>query len=326
MDKIDIAILREMSQPQAMLPAKMDLPSSYREIAKRIGSSPGTVRNRVSKLYTSGVLTGSSVYINPTILGLKGAAFAVDVSRHVPKDSALERLKKDGSVLFIHNFRGSLVGISFVYRDYPTETVERFLEICEAEGGALSRIEYPSCKISMGDQEWQIIEYLSRGLFRSYSQLASELKMSVRTLLRRLSKLRTTGAILSTPALDYKAIRGGLATDIIVTFVTQESKLELKEKIMQLIGEYAIFIGDGTDYVVYNLILPSVTTANELASSFRNLKGVRMVRTELVEEHIDLTSNLRSYLKMSAKNRSGDSSRHALTAAVPLQKHSEKQA
>lgn len=326
MDKIDIAILREMSQSQTMHPAKMDLPSSYREIAKRIGCSAGTVRNRVSKLYASGVLTGSSVYINPTILGLKGAAYACDVSQRIGKDSVVERLKKDGSILFIHNFRGSLVGISFVYRDGHAETVERFLEACGAQSGSLSRIDYPSCRISIGNQEWQIIESLSSGLFQSYSRLAGELKISVRTLLRRLSKLRTNGAILSAPSLNYKAIRGGLATDIIVAFTTRESKLELKERIMQLVGEYAVFVGDGTDYVVYNLILPSVTTANELVTSFRSMDGVKMVRAELVEEHIDLTSNLRSYLKPAARsNRSEDSPPRALSAIVSLQNFSEKQ-
>jgi hypothetical protein len=36
MDKLDITIIREMSQAQTMLPAKVGLRSSYREMAKKL--------------------------------------------------------------------------------------------------------------------------------------------------------------------------------------------------------------------------------------------------------------------------------------------------
>jgi hypothetical protein len=53
----------------------------------------------------------------------------------------------------------------------------------------------------------------------------------------------------------------------------------------------------GREYVVYNLILPSVAIASELASTISGLEEVAMVRVELVDEHIDLTRNLMGYVK-----------------------------
>jgi hypothetical protein len=58
-----------------------------------------------------------------------------------------------------------------------------------------------------------------------------------------------------------------------------------------------ILAGIGREYVVYNLILPSVAIASELASTISGLEGVAMVRVELVDEHIDLTRNLMGYVK-----------------------------
>jgi hypothetical protein len=68
-------------------------------------------------MYSTGVLSGSSVYLNPSLLGLKGGAYAMDVSPNLSKNKAVDRLKSLDGILFIHNFRGSLVGIQFVYED-----------------------------------------------------------------------------------------------------------------------------------------------------------------------------------------------------------------
>src|SRR5579862_4891774 len=117
MDALDIAILRELSQSNTMLPGRVGLEASYWEMARKIGYSRGTVRNRVKKLYASGVLRGSSVYLNPSLLGLSGASFAFDVSPSRQKSEVIEQLKLIDSIHTVHNFRGSLIGIHLVYEN-----------------------------------------------------------------------------------------------------------------------------------------------------------------------------------------------------------------
>jgi DNA-binding Lrp family transcriptional regulator len=50
MDKLDTAILREMSQANMQLPAKVGLSPSYREMARKLKVSPATIGNRVQTL------------------------------------------------------------------------------------------------------------------------------------------------------------------------------------------------------------------------------------------------------------------------------------
>jgi DNA-binding Lrp family transcriptional regulator len=171
LDKLDITILRELSQAQAMLPARIGLKSSYREMAKKTGASAGTIRNRVEKMYSAGILSGSSVFVNPTIAGMKGGAYALDGSPTIPKTEALARLKTLQKILFIHNFRGGLVGISFVFEDNHAlkELVDQFHAMCVADGGMFSSIEYPPCSLSFTERDWKLVFLLSEEGFRSYS-------------------------------------------------------------------------------------------------------------------------------------------------------------
>jgi len=306
MDKLDIAILREMSQAQAMLPARVGLQSSYRDMSKKIGSSAGTIRNRVAKMYSAGLLSGSSVYVNPAVLGMKGGAYALDVSPEMQKTDTIVQLKTVENILFIHNFRGSQVGILFVYEDENglEDVINRVRSICGAKAGILSHVDYPPCSISLNDREWRLIFLLSEDGFHSYSQISKKLKVSVRTVIRRLQILRSEGVILSAPELNYRAIRGGVATDVIVVFANPGSKEQTERKIMPLLNDYLIFMGVGKEYTVYNLILPSIAIATELSDAISKLEGVAIVRAELVDEHIDVTNNLLGFVRrrMSSRN------------------------
>jgi DNA-binding Lrp family transcriptional regulator len=282
-----------------MLPAKVGLRSSYRDMAKKIGSSAGTIRNRVKKMYSAGILSGSSVFVNPAILGMTGAAYALDVSSDVPKTEVIEQLRKVENILFIHNFRGSMIGMSLVHESENEleDVIDRLHHICGAKTGMLSRVEYPSCLFTLSDRDWKLIFALSEGGFRSYSEISKKLNLSVRTVVRRLSLLRSEGAIMSVPTLNYRAIRGGLAVDIVAVFSSADSKEITEGKIMPFVNDYLIFAGVGKDYVVYNLIVPSVSIATELSTTVSKIGGVSMVRAEFVDEHIDLTRNLLTVLE-----------------------------
>ena len=298
MDKLDIVIIREMSQAQSVLPAKVGLRSSYREMAKKLGVSPGTIRNRVEKMYSSGIVSGSSVYLNPSLLGLKGGAYALDVSPGSSKNHVVDRLRSMDGILFIHNFRGSLIGIQFVYENERAlkQRTDLFRAVADSGKGIFSRVVFPSCTVALSDPEWLLISHLLRQTFGSYSQLGRELKISARTVRRRLSRLLAARAILSVPTLNYRAILGAVPADLLVTFQPSE-RTELEKRILQIVGGHMVYLGAGEDFAVYNLFLPNVTMAADLANSVSRLGGVTSARVELVDEHCDVTSRLWSYFE-----------------------------
>jgi DNA-binding Lrp family transcriptional regulator len=281
-----------------MVPARVGLRSSTREIAKKLRTSPGTVANRTRAMYASGLLLGSSVYFNPVLLGLHGGAYALEVSPTLPKPQVIGELKSIEGLLFIHNFHGNLIGIYFAYKD--GNSLERKLELfrttCLANNGIFSAIPFPPCTISPTASEWKLISRLSEKSYESYSQLATELNTSVRTLKRKISRIQDGGAILSSPRLNYTRIDVGVACDVIVIFSSPEKKPEAEKKITTLLTDCLLFGGPAEDYMVYNLVVPNLHTASELANLVRKIGGVRTTRIELVDEHIDLTEGLQTMI------------------------------
>jgi DNA-binding Lrp family transcriptional regulator len=295
LDKLDVSLIREFSQARETLPAKVGLRSSYRQIARKLRVSPGTVRDRIAKMYAAGVLNGASVYVNPSLLALKGAAYAVEVSPDRPKEDVIRELRSMDDLLFIHNFRGNFLGIFFVYTDESTlqGKLASFDKLAgSGSSGALSHVFFPPCSAHLTVADWKLIARLTeQPPFDSYADLARDLRVSVRTLKRRMSRILDQGALLSSPRLDYRAITGGLPVDLVVHFSEAEARQEAARKILRLVEDYLLFIGPGVEYIVFNLVTPKISLATELAESARQVNGVKFARAELVDEHIDLTGS-----------------------------------
>jgi len=72
MDETDLAIINKLTEDARM---------SFRKIAKEIGISQETVKNRYLVLQENGVIRGSTVVINPKKIGYQSmAVFIIDIS------------------------------------------------------------------------------------------------------------------------------------------------------------------------------------------------------------------------------------------------------
>ena len=299
MDDLDIRILRELTQANGVVPARPSLRTSYRNIARATRASPGTIRNRIQRMVASGVLTGSSVYANPNLLGLGAGAYAFEASSRRRKQEAVERLRAIGEILFVQNFRGSLLGTAFVYENEAarTQTISRMHQATGATRGIFSRVIYPPCDLELSPSEWRMVSRLMRDGFPSYSALARDLHTSVRTVKRRVAKLVDSHAILSVPTMDYRALTGCVPADLIVSFASPSDRPEAEREILRLVSDRMIFAGIWQDFGMYSLILPKVSTASQVADHVTRLPGVAMARIELVEEHIDQARGLLKYVE-----------------------------
>jgi len=297
LDKVDVKILRELMQAHTVLPATPGLGSSYRKIARRLGLSHNTVRSRVGKMYGTGVISGSSVYPNPGLLGLKAGAFAVDVSPALQKAEVVRQLQGIEGVFFIHNFRGSLVGIGFAYEEGagPDRKVAHFKDVAGAEEGIFTQIRHPPCSAALTQPELSLVRRLSTGSFSTYSALAEELGCSVRTLKRRISKLVEEAAIFSLPTLDFRAITGGVPAELMVLPNERVAKSTLDGKLLEVLGDSAFYVGAWDKLEVYFLVLPRVSALTDLLERVRGTEGVLIARGEIVEEYVDRVRALGRY-------------------------------
>lgn len=268
---------------------------SYRAVARKLGVSDGTVRRRVEVMASSGIITGSTIFLNPSILGLTCGTFGTPVSTNVTKRNVIEQLRLIDGTVIIQNHHGDFVGVVFLYDDDRElqRKLNLFRSLTQSEIGFFSEMPFPECDYALGPLDWRIISLLVKGDFQSYNGLATALKISSRTVNRRLSNLIERRAIFTLPIVNYGAIKGNVPADLIVFYSNPEKRREIEKQVIQAADQYLFYAGFLRDYGLYNLILPNALTATELYEEVTKLDGVGMAIVELVDERLYQTDILR---------------------------------
>ncbi|MCI4363256.1 MAG: winged helix-turn-helix transcriptional regulator [Thermoplasmata archaeon] len=292
MDRLDIRILRELYQAHTVWPARPGVIASYREVARRLEANPGTVRNRIARMIKTGFLRGVMFYINPSLLGLHGCSYAVELAPGTAKPEVLRRVVAVEGVVFLENFRGPLLGLGIVYDTEASmrATMAKVDRIAGGAGGICTLVEHPPAPNSLSRPEWTLALRLMSGNVRSFRQLADEMRMPVRTLRRRLEKLGETGALLTFPELDYRAVSGSFGAELVVGLGDPALRAEAESRIMVIAGDWTTFVGAWAKFNVYRMFLPRVGLVNEMAEEIGRIPGVLFARAELVdglEDHLD---------------------------------------
>lgn len=298
MDKLDVAIIRELTQSGMILPSRPGFAPSYRQVSKKLGIPFGTIRNRISGIYKSGVLKGSSIYPNPSLFNLKGRAFTFDVPRSLNKEEVFGKLKLMEDVFSGHNLVGGKAWIVFLYKD--EQDLERKLLLFKESIGGVgidSSLPFPPCPSSLSQSEGQLILELSRNGLASYAQLGRKLKTSQRSLKRRIAKVVRENMILSVPEIDYSAISGSVPADLLIFFDNNGKARAMAEpKALDVVKDYIIFAALFDTVGMCSLVLPRVAQVSEIVASIKQIDGINEAHVDIVHEHILQSKILEKYL------------------------------
>jgi len=299
LDRLDIHILRAMTQGNTLFPGVPGLRMSFRAIAKSLQVSEGTIRMRVGKMSASGVIAGETVFVNPSLLGLTCGVYGFQVSTTVPKKEVLDSLKLVDGIVIIQNHHGSFIGTTFVYesKEELQEKTALINKLAHCEVGFFDVMPFPSCSISLTSLEWKLVSRLVKGKIQSLKILAGDLGLSERTLKRLLSKLVDSDAIFTIPILDLNKIKGSVPADMVCFFTSPESRSHAEPRVLQAIDDYAFFTGICKGEGLYNLILPNAAVATELYEKVVKFEGVSFLLVELVDGRYDQTELLGDYVQ-----------------------------
>jgi Lrp/AsnC family transcriptional regulator, regulator for asnA, asnC and gidA len=129
-DEIDVAILKEVQE---------DSKTSYRDIAKKLGLSVGTVHNRVKKMSEMGVIKSFAAVLDPEKLGFDLTAvilMQVDGGHIVDVERAIAKSK---SVMAVYDTTG----------DYDIITIAKFRSREELNTFIKETLKMPNVKRSV---------------------------------------------------------------------------------------------------------------------------------------------------------------------------------
>jgi len=299
LDRLDVKLVRELSQGRNVGLVWGDINPAYREMANRLGVSKETVRDRVEKMRSSGVLKVFPIQVNPELLGLDLGALLVDVPATASRRDLLGKLTLLEGILLTVSHVGSSIGMIFYYEDEPSlkKKIELISKICGATAADFTTIPHPHCTASLSTMDWKIVSALQKGRSGRASRISAELGISERTLRRRLKRLVDGWAVSTLISTDVAPLRGMVVANLMIHYTSQKLRQEADTRLLNDLDEYTFFPGLWTDYSVYSLFLPSIPEANRVLERAKETPGVKTARIELVEERMETYDALREQVE-----------------------------
>ena len=293
MDKLDIKIIRELYQGQPVSLLRQGPRESFRAMGKKLGVSDGTVRERVGRLTRSGLFKGGPLQVNSDLLGLNMGVLSIDVESSTPKKELVEKLSLIDGVFLVQTHVGSLVGIMFYYEDDNSleRRVRLISKVAAARSAKFTRMPFPKSSVSLSKTDWRIVLTQKRKV-KSYVEISEELRLSSRTVRRRMVRMVNGGAIFTFPSANSDAILEAVMVDLVIEYENPKTRPEVDKKLLELLDPYYIFAGIWESHSVYSMIIPSIPSSRGVLEGVRRVSGAGSARIELVEARYEFYDRL----------------------------------
>jgi len=227
LDELDVKILRALISESAISPSNIQVNSSLRDIAKRLGADHMTVNLRFKKLQEAGCMSVWQLVVNPTFFGYKLLDLMVDVQPESAKMDMIRKLKLVHGVIVLVNFLGKALKIILLYsgEEELSRTVELISRITNTEKLTLYHNALPQSDTTrLTETDLAIIQALAHDARKSSSLVAKELELSTRTVRSRTEKLRKEKTLFTIPNLSLGDIPGLIIAYLSYSYVNSDAK------------------------------------------------------------------------------------------------------
>jgi DNA-binding Lrp family transcriptional regulator len=208
-DALDIALLREMYRGGAVNITGIDPRLNATRMASHLRVGRARVAARLKAWSDSGLLVRYEVWLNPALIGWRGAAVNIRVEHPRAKPGLLSHLGMvEGAVLGME-FLGDWVTVALVIPDEAA--LERRVALIRGLSG-VKEVEEPILwpilepKRQLSSLDIRIVRALRERPTATLSEVAQRVGISTRTMTRRYSALIDSLAVWFVPIFDFRAI------------------------------------------------------------------------------------------------------------------------
>ena len=211
LDDLDFDILREVMVGDA--PYLRSDRVSLQSLARAVGVHRSTVADRMAKWNRLGFLSEWTIDVDPAALGLVGAHVHFD-STAQPRERSLHLAALVEGVAGVLAFDQGYVGVIFM-ADSPgalTRTETLLARILEAERSSRivdTAVDYPdSPPVRLSPIDAKLLNILLRDSRQTPAAVAKKAHVTVRTVERRLERLREAGVYYVRPNFHFARVPG----------------------------------------------------------------------------------------------------------------------
>lgn len=274
-----VAIMREMSTS----PSHWNVRRSYSDVAKKLGIDEETVRNRIRSLKESGFLLGWRLIINARVFGKMSSIVVLELKSEKHNVAIGEVSKIDGIVL-IQSFYGKSLQL-VVFSDNERQLREQIKAITSVSHGKILthwNVKLPRCTHEPKQMDWLILGSLLKDADKRIPEIADGLRVSAKTVKRRINLMVNSSAFFIQPVLDLNKVAGALPCQLL--FISSERKKSAIDNFIMSSFERIVFcLTDSPTHSIFNIICSNLAEAKSIEQRVRNQVGVSLARIEIIE-------------------------------------------
>ena len=219
MDTTDIKILRIMGlRPYSHVPQNTKVfKPSY--IAEKIGLDPKTIKIRIKRMEKAGIIHFYQIYPNFRHLNVNGAGYLFRVKDEDRKLKLIKLIENVAGLTEVHNFLGKdlCVDINFHTNNDLSKKLRILSEfIGDAKPTPFYHRHMPTINRKLSLLDWRILKALRYNALRSLDKVAAQLKVSLKTVKRRLDRMAKEGSFFIVPALDLSKAKGLILFELLI--------------------------------------------------------------------------------------------------------------
>ncbi|MDA4133022.1 MAG: Lrp/AsnC family transcriptional regulator, partial [Thaumarchaeota archaeon] len=258
-------------------PGQWNVKRSYAAVARKLGVDEETVRNRINHLKESGFLIGWRVFPNPTLLGRRSTFLFLELGDVASKEETISKLSSMDGVVTIASLYGRSLLLT-LFDDEGRKASRRIAKMGTAEE-AMTGMVLPTSDFHMTVTDWQIIGLLLKDAERDVREVAKELKVSARTVTRRLNAMMAASAIFITPVIDLRKA-SGVPYHLMVQS-EEGRKPEVERLVASKIEDLVFRAAYSTNGLVFGFTGSNIAAGTEILRWVRRQEGVSSARMNI---------------------------------------------
>lgn len=174
-------------------------------IARAVGVTPETVRERIQRMEKSGLLAGYDVVPNLRHLGLEAESFLIFPPDEARLDELRNAVEFVEGLLEVTYFLGCEVCVDLSFAT-PRERDRRLAALCDVAGDPEPKPFFgwgmPPVTRALTQLDWRIIRALRGRADRPLPEVADEIGVGYRTVKRHYDRMATEGSFFVRPLVD----------------------------------------------------------------------------------------------------------------------------
>ena len=285
LDKIDIKIMKELFTDFIMPPRNAQVRRSFRSLAKSIKIDQHAIRNRIRRLQDQGVIRRWYIAVNPAIFELKTVTLQFFLPVNSDRDKIIQKISSSfPNMGFLCNHLEPQLMVIWYYSDAKDldQDIDKLMKITKATRMNKMPKLLTEHGAKLTESDWKIIGSLQEDPWKPYQAISKELKISSKTVKRRVEALAKGGAVYLLADVNMRAAEGIIPADLFIFYdnrsnINSAVKDKTRLQITEYLADQLVFLDPNfaPDMDHFGLILYSISKSQEIQKWAGEREGVK---------------------------------------------------